>query len=488
MSLPELSAVHFAMSSSAPLRRRRRGRALGRAGLALAALLGLSSVVLVASAQSASEASETQTAPAAPTGEMVEAPSTTTSTTYYPPAWVPAPGTNLDAHLGSSSQSKSDINQPDTFDLKGPSDGAPTLRGGADSLGILGNEANPAALQPGKPFHIVRKGDTLWGICAEQFDDARVWPRVWSYNPQLQNPHWIYPGDQLRLRQPVAATAADANAVGAIHGGKLGSGLVGRSPLVAPGTIFLRELGYIDEPDKDVWGEVVGAREEQQLLADGNQIYMILRPGVDVQIGQLMTIFEDIRDPPEPPGSRRPPGSVVAFKGTVKIQSWDAKNRIARGELVESLDVIERGAKVGPVGRRFYVVPPTDSQVDLRARVITSLYPHIIMGGDQVVFIDRGANDGLKPGNRLFIVRRGDSWRRTLVSTTIMAKSRIRMEVPDQIEIEETPLHGDDEKFPEEVVAEIRVIRAHRFASLAIVTESREEIEPGDQAVSRKGF
>lgn len=448
----------------------------------------------LAGAQTASEAAETGApAPAGPVPQVVEAsPATTstTTTTSYAPGWVPPPGTNLESHLPSSAQSKSDINQPDTFDLRRPSSDAPTLRGRSDSLGILGNEANPAAPAPEKPFHIVRKGDTLWGICAEHFDDARVWPRVWSYNPQLQNPHWIYPGDQLRLRTPAGGgPAADAGgAVGALRGGTLGSGVVGRSPLVPTGTVFLRELGYIDEPDKDVWGQVVGAREEQQLLADGNRIYMILRPGVDVQLGQLMTIFEDLRDPPTPAGARRPPGQVVAFKGTVKIEAWDAQKRVARGELVESLDVIERGAKVGPVGRRFYVVPPASSQVDVRARVLTSMYPHIIMGGEQVVFIDRGANDGLKPGNRLFVVRRGDSWRRTLVSTTAMAKSRIRMEVPDRIEIEETPLHGDEEDFPEEVVAELRVIRAHRFASLAIITESKEEIEPGDQAVARKGF
>ncbi len=460
--------------------------------------LGLWLLPGLARAQSASEAAETgTTAPApgpAPAPQMVEAaPATTTTstTTSYVPGFVPAPGTNLEGHLPSSAQSKSDIYQPDTFDLRRPSEAAPTLRGRADSLGILGNEVNPAAPAPEKPFHIVKKGDTLWGICSQHFDDARVWPRVWSFNPQLQNPHWIYPGDQLRLRPPVggAQVAGDAAATaGPIRGGTLGTGQVGRSPLVPPDTVFLRELGYIDEPDKDVWGQVVGAREEQQLLADGNHIYMILRPGVDVQLGQLMTIFEDLRDPPSPPGSRRPPGQIVAFKGTVKIEHWDAEKRMARGVLVESLDVIERGAKVGPVGRRFYVVPPATSQVDLRARVLTSMYPHLMMGGEQVVFIDRGANDGLKPGNRLFIVRRGDSWRRTLVSTTIMAKSRIRMEVPDHIEIEETPLHGDEEDFPEEVVAELRVIRAHRFASLAIITESREEIEPGDQAVARKGF
>jgi hypothetical protein len=420
---------------------------------------------------------------------MVEAaPATTTTTTSYQTPWVPPAGTNLDAHLPSSAQSKSDINQPDSFDLKPPGSAAPTVRGNADALGVLGNEGTSASPgDPGKALHTVRKGDTLWGICGEQFDDARLWPRVWSYNPQLQNPHWIYPGDQLRLRSPVAG-ADDLRAGGGVRGGTLGSGSVGRTSLVPADTVFLRDLGYIDDPDKDVWGQIVGARDEQQLLADGNEVYMILRPGVEVQLGQLMTIFQEVRDPPNTPGARRPPGQIIAFKGTVKIDSWDAQNRVARGELVESLDVIERGAKVGPIGRRYYVVPPSSSQVDLRARVLTSMYPHEIVGRDQVVFIDRGANDGLKPGNRLFVVRRGDSWRRTLVSSTVMARTRILMDVPEWVETEQTPLDGDEETFPEEVVGELRVIRAHKYSSLALVTQSHEEIEPGDQAVARKGF
>jgi len=178
----------------------------------------------------------------------------------------------------------------------------------------------------------------------------------------------------------------------------------------------------------------------------------------------------------------------VAFKGTIKIDTWDAKNRVARGEIVESLDVIERGAKVGPVGRRYYVVPPAATQVEVQARILTSLYPHLIMGREQVVFIDRGANDGLKPGNRLFVVRHGDAWRRTLETASVMARSRILMDVPERLDLEVTSLEGDEETFPEEVVAELRVIRSHKYSSLALVTESHEEIEPGDQAVTRKGF
>ena len=450
-------------------------------GLAMAVAFAASSGV----AQDGDASEVPDPAGPAPPAPVEAEPPTTTTTSTYMPNFVPAPGTNLEAHLPSSSQSKSDINQPDTFDLRRGSGGpAETLRGNADSLGVLSADT-AAGMTPGKGFHIVKKGDTLWGITGEHFEDARDWPQVWSYNPQLQNPHWIYPGDQLRLGPSVAA---DATTPGAIRGGTLGSGLVKRTALVPPETVFLRELGYIDDPDKDVWGQVVGAREERQLLTDDNHIYMILRPGVEVKPGQQMTIFQPSRVPPAPAGARRPPGKIIAFKGTVKIESWDSEKRVATGELIESLDVIERGASVGPVGRRYYVVPPAASQVDVRARVLTSMYPHLLMGRDQVVFIDRGENDGIQPGNRLFVVRRGDAWRQTLLTTTTMASTRILMDSPDGMEFEATPLDGDDEMFPEEVVAELRVIRAHKYSSLALITESSEEVEPGDQAVARKGF
>jgi hypothetical protein len=458
--------------------RRWRNGLCGCFGLALA--LAATDV----SAQSGGEAGEMPDPSVAGAGvpEGGEPSATTTST--YVPAFVPAPGTNLDAHLPSSSQSKADINQPDTFDL-GQRSGGPvaTVHGNADALGVLSTDT-AAGITPGKNFHVVKKGDTLWGITGEHFDDPRSWPEVWSYNPQLQNPHWIYPGDQLRLGAPVAADAAP----GAGRGGTLGSGLVGHTMLVPRETVFLRELGYIDDPDKEVWGQVVGAREERQMLADDSHIYMILRPGVDVQIGQQMTIFQRSRTPKTPDGARKPPGDIIAFKGTVKIDGWDAENRVAKGEVLESLDVIERGASVGPVGRRYYVVPPAASQVDLRARVLTGMYPHVIMGQEQVLFIDRGENDGLQPGNRLFVVRQGDAWRKSLLTTTTMASTRILMDVPESMEYEATPLEGDDEMFPEEVVAELRVIRAHKYSALALVTASSEEIEPGDQAVARKGF
>lgn len=408
------------------------------------------------------------------------APTTETTVMDTPPIGFPSADTDLEGHLPSSSRAKGDINEGDTFDLNGSGSGSSTVKGNPEAMGV-GLGRRRAAQMP--EMHTVRKGDTLWDLCASYFNNPWMWPKVWSQNAQLQNPHWIYPGDQLRLREPGdVPTQGQSLTLGS------GSGLSVRRAMVPRTTVFLRNIGYIDDPDDDIWGELVGAEAPQQLLGEGNKVYLIMRPGVNLRIGQLLTIFEPGRKVQPVKGARMPPGSLVKFKGAVKVTRWDPDKRMATGTLVESLDIIERGAKIGQISRRFDVVPPKPSVVDIQARVLTSMYPHEIMGKDQVVFIDRGTQDGLVAGNRLFILRRGDIWRQTLSTASNLSRWSMDIEDPTYLPpVTVTPLGGDDDDFPVEVVGELRVIRAHKYSALALVTAAKLEIEPGDQAVTRKG-
>ena len=47
--------------------------------------------------------------------------------------------------------------------------------------------------------YIVKKGDTLWGISGMYLQKPWLWPQLWDTNPQIDNPHLIYPGDELFL-------------------------------------------------------------------------------------------------------------------------------------------------------------------------------------------------------------------------------------------------------------------------------------------------
>jgi hypothetical protein len=330
-------------------------------------------------------------------------------------------------------------------------------------------------------MHVVRKGDTLWGICDNYFQNPYQWPRIWSYNPQIQNPHWIYPGDQVRLRGgagPMQTMQGPGSGGGAPTGGGGNGGLVDRRRQVPNDTVFLRDAGYIDDKSDEDWGELTGAPQDKMFLSTPDEVYVHLGDRHDVKIGQELTIFRPVRST----GS----GKIIQIQGAVRVNQYNPQTHIARCTITESLDVIERGARLGPVGRRFQVVPPARNEKDIKAHIIASVHPHNFYGQNQVVFIDQGADDGLKLGNRLFIIRRGDSWRRSLV--TPGAGSRVSPESEKMPDMEKTPGTGDEKAYPEEIIGELRVVALKPHSATTVVTQSKAELEKDDLAVARKGY
>lgn len=60
--------------------------------------------------------------------------------------------------------------------------------------------ADVLQLKEGYPeTYVVKKGDTLWDISGHFLKKPWLWPRLWQVNPQVKDPHWIYPGDVLHL-------------------------------------------------------------------------------------------------------------------------------------------------------------------------------------------------------------------------------------------------------------------------------------------------
>ncbi|AKU98514.1 hypothetical protein AKJ09_05178 [Labilithrix luteola] len=401
----------------------------------------------------------------------------TTTYQYFPGGVAPTPaGQTLGGGNTQYSSSKpiTGSNQQDTFDFQRGGAGG-TVHGTENSSFVIGSGNGEVRGVPSNASsHLVRKGDTLWGICDSYFHNPYQWPRIWAYNPQIQNPHWIYPGDQVRLRGGLGeATAAMAPTEQATSGG-----FVDRRRQVPSDTVFLRNQGYIDD-DTNNWGEITGSREDKMFLSDYDEVYLRVSSNHDLKIGQELTVYRPIRKVGKD-------GKLIEIQGTVKVDQWNPKEGIARARVTESLDVIERGARVGPVARKFEVVPPQRNDKDVEAKVLASVVPFNLYGQNQVVFLDQGEEAGLRPGNRMLVIRKGDAWHKSL--TTRSSARRIALEDESPAAIESVPKPRDESKLPEEAIAELRIISVRKNTAMALVSQSRIEIEAGDKAYARKGY
>lgn len=306
--------------------------------------------------------------------------------------------------------------------------------------------------------HRVQKGDTLWGISSAYFQSPWYWPKLWALNPLVTNPHWIYPGDVIRLRQPTP-TAASPAATPAAE--------VAPPPRILRGgpvaDVGLRQTGFVEQGDLKASAKIVGSREEKVLLSTLDEAYVEFSKRDPLVAGERYSIYRVVSEV-KAPGSRQVIGSIVEILGDVEVRSV-GENRIAKAVIVEALNPIERGFRVGPLRRRFSLAEPVASTQDLSAQVVAAIRPTDLVGEAMLVFLDRGKDDGVAVGNRFLVVRRGDG-----IQPLLARKNK------------------DDDRFPQEILGEAQVVEVRGQTSTAMVLRSTRELSIGDVVKARKGY
>ena len=240
-----------------------------------------------------------------------------------------------------------------------PTQGAESL-GDARSSGrglVLGSNAGGNV----PDVYTVRRGDTLWDITGRYYGNPYHWPRVWSYNPEITNPHWIYPMDHIRLRGPgqggPSALPDSGTSVASV-----------RPARPAAGTVFLRNEGYLDEEALEDVGVIIGSPEENMLLSTYDEVYVRFGEDADVQTGRDYTVFREIDLDEERQNDEE--GVLVRILGVVRVNDYDQDREMGRGVITEALDPIERGFHLAPIPRRFDMVPPRENAQDVVAEVV----------------------------------------------------------------------------------------------------------------------
>jgi hypothetical protein len=322
------------------------------------------------------------------------------------------------------------------------------------SLGdALAGESRPSTPES----HTVGKGETMSSVCERYFGDPFCWPRLWAENPQVTNPHWIFPGDVIRLRAGTPAAARPAV--------RSGMRVVTNRRLAADSqSVLLREAGYIDKDALAESAHVSGSREEKIMLASGDQAYVTFDKSKPMKAGERYSVFvADTQNPVRDPETGATLGYLVRVYGDIAVDQISDKN-MARGTLMDVVEPVERGFAVSRKVRLFKTIEPKPAATNLEARIVASFAPTILLAAESFVVISRGGKDGLSVGNRIFVVRRGDGYRPLMEG---WAK-------PDM-------------RYPKEVVAELWIMEVSDSVSVAWVARSSKELRVGEVAELRKG-
>jgi hypothetical protein len=328
--------------------------------------------------------------------------------------------------------------------------------GGGDD----GGYREPSVIHSGPvpELHVVRTGDTLWDICWYYFNDPWQWPKVWSYNPQITNPHWIYPGDLVRLLP--RGTFVTSNPTTDPDGGQT------KTPDRVPPPqrrieSSVTSTAFVEKSDLDKSITIDGAVDEKVLLGTGDEVYLSYPAGKPPEVGKRYSIYVPGR---EAKSNGKVWGNYVHLLGTLEVENVKQDKR-ARGKIIEANQEIERGSKIGPLVTRFKNVPPVAPKVDLQGSVVAMLTRDQLIGDrGEIVFVNLGKASGIEVGNRMYVVRRGDSKPRIMSNDTGL----------------------DDRRFPARALGQVVIVDVGEKLSIGVVTLAVQEMNIGDIVMMQK--
>jgi len=246
-------------------------------------------------------------------------------------------------------------------------------------------------------YYTIRKGDTLWDLSKRFSDSPWQWPDLWQENEQITNPHWIYPGERIRLfrkedlekvvkkpeppatEKPEAAPPEPEKEQPYLLYTKINSaGFVRKAPLVTSGTIFK-------------------VRGDHELISTGDIVYIEPNPDApSMAIGERYTIYRNRRWIGEMSKELEKYGVQYFLVGVVEI--FDRKEDVYLGRIVESYRAIHIEDKLIPYMPQSPRIPLTGAPGGIEGRIFMAEEHQDYIAEDHVVFMDRGANDGVRLG------------------------------------------------------------------------------------------
>ena len=352
------------------------------------------------------------------------------------------------------------------------------------ALGATDQPATPAPghstsvpLAPDAPSsYIVKRGDTLWAIAGKFLSQPWYWPEIWYLNPEIKNPHLIYPGDTLHLVYDVNGRPhleVERGDLGRAADAKL-SPQMRTTPLdeaikAIPYEIvaaFMSKPGVLSADDVKHGAYVAGLGERRVIAGVGDILYARGLAGVEPGTRyQIMHIGEKITDPDDRTvlgyqgiyaGSARVERAAEGKKGLAKLMINESAREAFIGDLLipETVDISTD------------FVPRAPAR-EVKGQIISMINGVNVIGQYQVVIINRGKRHGLEAGNILTVWQTGDT-----------VKDYGRGGLPARGEL--TRPFAPSRNLPSEAAGTFMVFKTYDRLSYGLILRAQSDMHVGD--------
>lgn len=357
--------------------------------------------------------------------------------------------------------------------------------------------------------YTIQKGDTLWDLSQKFLSNPWYWPKIWSLNPGIENPHWIYPGAKLKVlpgqggpqspaqvQGEAAAAGEDGEAAQAQAGGEElpatpGTGsadlevvskdsresrasrnsvsVSGKLAFTPPPVVTVRASGLVSPDELAAAGSLAASFEERQMLTTYDTAYVTFKDEGTVKPGDKLVFFRP-DGPIVHPVTHRKIADKTKTVGVAKVLL--VNGNLATVQVERVLEEIERGDLARPWTPQDKRIAPRANKSEVQGVIVSATNPGLTTFGEaNEVFIDKGTADGVEEGNTFAVIRKGDGLNNVLVTGTATQGSEGRSAALV--------------KTPDENVALLLVIDAKEHLSTAVVVKSNRELEAGDAVLMR---
>ncbi len=274
--------------------------------------------------------------------------------------------------------------------------------------------------------YTVVKGDTLWDITARFLTQPWRWQEIWGVNPQIADPHLIYPGDVISLSYQDGQPVLNVERGGTTQGESMQHVVSGRNVKLSP-TIrvsdnveaipiipldaiqqFLERPLVLDDNEMDKWPYVVSSYDEHLIATTGNTIYIRGIPE-----GSDAVRYSIYRKGPAYINPKKDEDDKEEILGYEVLYVGDARIQKSGDPASALITIVDREVLTGDrlipqsdenVRTEFF---PRSTNKDMQGNILSVVDGVSQIGQYQIVVLNLGEEQGLEPGNVLGVYQSG---------------------------------------------------------------------------------